>query len=99
MSVRMVRAKIRPGKVAEVEKASKEMFDAIASAAPQGVRYASCKLPDDETFVVLLQLDDDEQNPLVAVPAFRAFQAALQGWVTEAPVVEQLTPVGSYRLF
>jgi quinol monooxygenase YgiN len=99
MSVRMVRAKIRPGKVAEVEKASKEMFDAIAAAAPPGVRYASCKLPDDETFVVLLQLDDDEQNPLVAVPAFRDFQAALPGWVAEAPVVEQLTPVGSYRLF
>jgi len=99
MSVRMVRAKIRPGKVAEVEKASKEMFDVIAAAAPQGVRYASCKLADDETFVVLLQLDDDEQNPLVAVPAFRDFQAALQGWVAEAPVVEQLTPVGSYRLF
>jgi quinol monooxygenase YgiN len=99
MSVRMVRAKIRPGKITEVEKASKEMFDAIAAAAPPGVRYASCKLPDDETFVVLLQLDDDEQNPLVAVPAFRDFQAALQGWVAEAPVVEQLTPVGSYRLF
>ena len=98
MSVRMVRAKIKPGKVAEVEKATKEMFDAIAAAAPRGVRYASCKLPDDETFVVLLQLDD-EQNPLVAVPAFRDFQAALQGWVAEAPVVEQLTPVGSYRLF
>ena len=57
------------------------------------------KLPDEETFVVLLQLADDEQNPLVAVPAFRDFQAALPGWVTEAPVVEQLTPVGSYRLF
>ena len=98
MSVRMVRAKIKPGKVAEVEKATKEMFDAIAAAAPRGVRYASCKLPDDETFVVLLQLDD-EQNPLVAVPAFRDFQAALQSWVAGAPVVEQLTPVGSYRLF
>jgi quinol monooxygenase YgiN len=99
MSVRMVRAKIRPGKVAEVEKATKEMFDAIAAAAPRGVRYASCKLPDDETFVVLLQLDDDEENPLVTVPAFKDFQAALQGWVDGAPVVEQLTPVGSYRLF
>ena len=35
----------------------------------------------------------------VTVPAFRDFQAALPGWVAEAPVVEQLTPVGSYRLF
>ena len=36
---------------------------------------------------------------LFAVPAFRDFQAALPGWVAEAPVVEQLTPVGSYRVF
>ena len=57
------------------------------------------KLPDDETFVILLQLADDEDNPLVAVPAFRDFQATLPDWIAEAPVVEQLTPVGSYRLF
>jgi hypothetical protein len=78
---------------------SKEMFAAIEAAAPRGVRYASCKLPDDETFVILLELDDDENNPLSAVPAFRDFQADLPGWVAGSPVVEQLTPVGSYRLF
>jgi quinol monooxygenase YgiN len=99
MSIRMVRAKIKPGQTAELEKAAAEMFAAIEAAAPQGVRYASCKLPDDETFVILLALDDDEENPLLAVPAFREFQAALQNWIAEPPAVEQLTPVGSYRLF
>ena len=69
------------------------------AAAPQGVRYASCKLPDGETFVILLELDDDADNPLLAVPAFRDFQATLQDWIAEPPAVEQLTPVGSYRLF
>ena len=63
------------------------------------IRYASCKLPDDETFVILLELDDDENNPLFSVPAFRDFQASLQNWVAGPPAVEQLTPVGSYRLF
>jgi quinol monooxygenase YgiN len=99
MSVRMVRAKIKAGKTAELEKAAGAMFAAIEAAAPKGVRYASCKLPDDETFVVLLALDDDDDNPLVTVPAFRDFQAALQEWIDGPPVVEQLTPVGSYRLF
>ena len=75
------------------------MFAAIDAAAPQGVRYASCKLPDGETFVILLELDDDTDNPLLGVPAFREFQATLQNWIAEPPVVEQLTPVGSYRLF
>src|SRR5580700_8713598 len=98
MSVRMVRAKVKPDKITELEKASREMFAAIEAAAPQGVRYATAKLPDGETFVVLLQLDDDENNPLLGVPVFRDFQAAVQSWVAEPPAVEELTPVGSYRL-
>ncbi len=71
MSVRMVRAKIKADKAAELEKAAKEMFTAIKAAQPQGVRYASCKLPDGVTYVTLLGLDDDENNPLL--------RAGLQG--------------------
>ena len=99
MSVRMIRAKIKAGKAADPEKAAQEMFTAIEAAQPQGVRYASCKLPDGVTYVILLGLDDDENNPLVAVPAFRDFQENLKIWIAEPPVVEQLAPVGSYRLF
>lgn len=40
MTVRMVRAKIKPGKTAELETSAKEMFAAIEAAQPQGVRYA-----------------------------------------------------------
>jgi len=95
----MVRAKIKAGRTAELEEAAREMFAAIEAANPQGVRYASCKLPDNETFVILLELDDDEDNPLFVVTAFRDFQDNLKDWIAEPPVVEQLTPVGSYRLF
>jgi hypothetical protein len=99
MSVRMVRAKIKPDKIAEMEKASEEMFAAIEAAQPQGVRYASCKLPDGETYVILLELDDDEDNPLLAVPAFMEVQGNVKNWIAEPPAVEELTPIGSYRLF
>ena len=51
------------------------------------------------TYVILLGLDDDENNPLFSVPAFRDFQENLKTWIAEPPVVEELTPVGSYRLF
>jgi quinol monooxygenase YgiN len=99
MSVRMIRAKIKADKVGELEKAAKELFTAIEAAQPQGVRYASCKLPDGVTYVILLALDDDENNPLGAVPAFRDFQENLKTWIAGPPAIEQLTPVGSYRLF
>jgi quinol monooxygenase YgiN len=99
MSVRMVRAKIKADKVAEVEKTVREVFAAIDAVQPHGVHYASCKLADGVTFVILLGLDDDESNPLFAVPAFRDFQENLKDWVAEPPAIEELTPVGSYRLF
>ena len=99
MSVRMIRAKIKPGKAADLEKAAQEMFTAIEAARPQGVRYASCKLPDGVTYVILVGLDDDENNPLGTVPAFRDFPENLNTWIAGPPATEQLTPVGSYRLF
>ena len=75
------------------------MFAAIDATQPQGVRYASSRLADGETYVILLALDDDESNPLAAVPAFRDFQENLKNWLAGPPAVEELTPVGSYRLF
>ena len=85
MSVRMIRAKIKPGKAAGLEKAAQEMFTAIEAARPQGVRYASCKLPDGVTYVILPGLDDNENNPLGAVPAFRDFQDNLNTWIAGPP--------------
>lgn len=99
MSLRMVRARIQAGKTEEMEQAVKEMFAAIDAAQPAGVRYASCRLPDGVTYVVLLQLDDDASNPLAAVPVFNEVQAKIQSWLDGPPAVEELTPVGSYRLF
>lgn len=99
MSIRMVHATIKAGKTAEMEKAAREMFAAIEAAQPQGVRYASCRLPDGESYVILLALDDDENNPLGAVQAFGQFQENLKDWIAGPPAVEQLTPIGSYRLF
>jgi hypothetical protein len=95
----MVRAKVETESVAEVEAAAKTMFAAINEAQPQGVRYASCLLPDGVTFVVLLALDDPTDNPLTAVPEFREFQGNLEQWIAEPPIPEQLTVIGSYRFF
>lgn len=99
MSVLMVRSTIKAEKAADMEAAATEMFAAIGQAAPHGVRYASCRLPDGVTYLALLQLDDGADNPLAALPAFQKFQDGLKDWLAEPPVIEHLTPVGSYRLF
>jgi hypothetical protein len=99
MSVVMIRARVKDESVAEVESAAKAMFAAIDEAQPQGIRYASTKLPDGVTFVILLAVEDGIENPLPAVPAFREFQQNLPGWLVEPATPEPLTVVGSYNLF
>ena len=99
MSLMMVRAKVKDESVAEVEVEAEKMFTAIAEAEPGGVRYALCKLADGVRFVVLLEVDDEVENPLLSLPEFNEYQANLKDWIAEPPMVEQLTVVGSYRLF
>lgn len=100
MSVRMFRAKIKPDRTTDLEIAGEKLFAAIADAQPEGVRYAWCKLPDNETYVLLVDLDDDADNPLAAIPAFKETMDNLkQNWVVAPLAVEQLTPIQSYRFF
>ncbi|MGH2585577.1 MAG: hypothetical protein ACRDJE_11745 [Dehalococcoidia bacterium] len=99
MNVMMVRAKVKTESVADVEAAARKMFSAIEAVQPQGVRYASCRLPDGVTFVAVLALEDGTNNPLTTVPEFREFQESLKGWLAEPPIPEQLTVIGSYRFF
>jgi hypothetical protein len=99
MNTMMVQATVKPECVRDVEAAAKTMFAAIEAAAPDGVRYASCRLSDGVSFVALLALDDGIENPLPAIAEFRAFQEGLGQWLATPPVPDQLTVVGSYRLF
>jgi hypothetical protein len=99
MSVMMIRVKVKPENVNDVEAAAKTMFGALAKVQPKGVQYASSKLSDGVTFVIVLALESPKDNPLPAIPEFRAFQEGLKGWLAEPPMSEQLSIVGSYNLF
>lgn len=99
MNVLMIRAKVHEQSVPDVEAGAHKMFAAIEAAQPK-IRYASCKLPDGLSYLVLLQLEDGTtDNPLVGLPEFREFQEKLKSWIVEPPTQEQLEVVGSYRLF
>jgi len=99
MSAHMLQAKIRRESVPGVQAAAKRMFTAIDAAQPEGIRYASCLLPDGETFVALLQLDDGVENPLPEFPEFQEFLAGVESSRAAPTDVQPLTVVGSYRLF
>ena len=51
----------------------------------QGIRYASCRLPDGVTYLNLLELEDGIENPLPALPEAKEFQEKLKSWLAEHP--------------
>jgi quinol monooxygenase YgiN len=99
MSVTMIRAKVKPENIADIEASVKAMFAAIEQAKPQGIRYSSYRLPDGTSYLILLELDEGIDNPLPGMPAFRSFQENLKGWLAEPPATEPLTTLGAYTSF
>lgn len=99
MRLMMVQAKIKAESIDEIEAAGRKLFAAIDREQLQGIRYASCRLPDGVTYLNLLELEDGIDNPLPALPEGKEFQENLKGWLAEPPTSQSLTVIGSYRLF
>jgi hypothetical protein len=99
MSVTMVRQKVKDGSIEEAEAAVRDLFATLSRMRPEGLRYASTRVADSSTFVILLELADGIEDPRPTIPAFARFLEQLKGWVDGPPVIERLEVVGSYNLF
>ena len=53
-------------------------------------------LPDRVSFVHIAMVESPDANPLVALPAFKAFQEDLKDRCVELPVAIELSSVDSY---
>jgi hypothetical protein len=93
----MVRYRVHPDRVAENEQLVRDVYDELAASDPDGLQYATFKLPDGVTFVHVAQHGDP--NPLASIAAFGRFQAGIADRCEEPPVVSQVDVVGSYRFF
>jgi hypothetical protein len=99
MTTILIRAEARPEHVADIEAAAKEVFAALEESQPEGLRYASMRLDDGVTYLILVSWPDGGENPLLAVPAYQEFARGLRGWLAAPGTTERLDLVGSYRLF
>ena len=99
MSVMMVRQNVKDGSIEEAEAAVRDLFATLDRVRPEGVRYASTRVADTSTFVILLELADGIEDPRPAIPEYVQFQEQLERWVDGPPVIERLDVVGSYNLF
>ena len=93
----MVRYRVHPDRVAENEELVRAVYDELATSQPDGLQYATFKLPDGVTFIHLAQ--HGEPNPLATTAAFARFQEGIKDRCDEPPVVAHVEEVGSYRFF
>ena len=82
-----------------LEQAAQDRLAAINERRPEGIRYASTLLPDGETFLAFLELEDGVENPLPTFPEWRDFLEGVEDSRAEPAEVQPLEVVGSYRLF
>lgn len=90
----MVRYKTLPAHADANEALIKAVFAQLHERAPKGLRYTSMR-HEDGTFVHVATVEGDD-NPLVGLPAFKAFQKDMKERCAEQPVVAEVKIVGSY---
>jgi hypothetical protein len=71
------------------------VFEELRQRTPTGLRYTSYRLADGVSFVHLATVEGPD-NPLVTLPAFKAFQKGIADRCIEPPVVSELSAIGSY---
>jgi hypothetical protein len=96
----MVRYRVKPERVKENEALVRAVYDELARARPAGLRYATVKLDDGVSFVHVASVETaDGHNPLSELAAFREFQREIGDRCDQAPVVSELSTIGSFRIF
>ena len=98
MKTIMVRYKTLPDRADENEALIRAVFAELQERAPAGLRYASYRLPDGVSFVHVASVAATDDNPLIELPAFKAFQRDMKQRCVELPVVTELSPIGAYGI-
>jgi hypothetical protein len=98
MGSSMIRYKVRPDRADENETLVKAVYEQLARERPEGLHYATFKLPDGVSFMHVVFESDQPGRILNEVAAFKAFVAEIESRCEEPPVATELTVVGSYGM-
>jgi len=94
----MVSYRVKPERVAENEGLVRAVYEELGSVEPDGLRYGTFRRADGVSFLHIAEMPEGE-NPLAGLPAFKAFLVGIGDRCDEPPATEELSEVGSYRLF
>src|SRR5262245_12344180 len=96
----MIRYKLKPDRVAENERLSAAVYDALRRKQPPGLHYATFRQADGLSFVHVVSYDDGVSNDvLTSLPEFKAFSEGVKDRCIEPPVRTDLTEIGAYGFF
>ena len=98
MQQAIIRYRTRPEQAAANEELIRAVYEELAKTQPDGLSYATFLLADQVTFLHLVAADQTP-SPLLAVRAFGEFQTGIADRCDQLPVRDQLTTIGSYRMF
>jgi hypothetical protein len=98
MGSSMVRYKVRPDRADENEQLVRAVYEQLNRERPEGLHYATFKLPDGVSFLHIVIDSDQPGRVLNEVAAFKAFAAEVESRCEEPPVATELTVVGSYKV-
>jgi hypothetical protein len=90
----VVRYRTRPDAADENERLIKAVFEELAAARPDGIRYLSFRVA--ETTFVHVAVYDTDANPLEDIEAFRTFTSGIADRCEEPPAPAAGRLVGSY---
>jgi hypothetical protein len=98
MNRRLISYRTKPEMAARNAELVAAVFQELAVAKPDGVRYMTLRL-DDDSFVHIVETDaDDGTSALPKLGAFQAFQSGVRERCVEPPLVRVATVVGNYRM-
>jgi hypothetical protein len=96
----LIRYKTKPEFADENQRLVQKVYEELGARDPGGVHYATLRLADGVTFLHLFTTDsEDDAKTLGSIPAFAEFQKDLPQRCAEAPAAQDVTVVGSYRVF
>jgi hypothetical protein len=82
MSVTMVRQKVKDGSVDEAEAGVRELFAMLDRMRPEGLRYASTRVSDSSTFVILIEMAEASGIPGKRSPSSSGSRCSSRaGWM------------------
>jgi hypothetical protein len=98
MGSSMVRYKVQAGRAEENEARVRAVYEQLGRESPDGLHYATFRLPDGVSFMHLVFESDQPGRILNEVDAFKAFVTTIEDRCDEPPVATELTLIGSYRM-